>query len=387
MRNSPGRTPTVCMVATVPAAFTAYMAAHIRVLRHSCRITIVTTGSNDALASLCTDGVTCLSLRISRGISLIDDVKAVVALYRLFRRERYDVVHSLTPKGGLLAMVAARAAGVPVRVHWFWGQVWATKRGAWRWLLKTMDRVLAACSTHLLADSRAQADFLTTQGVVRPGQVRVLGHGSVCGVDLDRFRPDPVVRCDVRQRLDIPGNALVALYLGRLNPEKGLPELAEAFALAAPECPRLFLLIVGPDETNMRALMTRTAGDRASHLRFVDWTDQPEQFMAASDLFVLPSHREGFGQTVIEAAACGIPSIGTRIYGLTDTVDDETGILVPVGDVMALRDALVRLATDDDLRLAMGGRAKARAEGVFAQPLMTEALLAYYGSTLGVTQP
>src|SRR5688572_17384448 len=181
------RPPSICLVSTVPVALTSFMAPHIRELAATCRITLVTTpdpeswtGGGEAMADLRRgSGVTFVPLAIPRRIAIAGDIKALVGLWRLFRRERFDLVQSITPKAGLLAMVAAWAAGVPVRVHWFVGQVWATKRGVARWILKTLDRVTAGCSTHLLADSASQRAFLVAEGVAPEGQITVLGHGSV----------------------------------------------------------------------------------------------------------------------------------------------------------------------------------------------------------------
>ena len=328
-------------------------------------------------------GVTFVPLAIPRRIAIAGDIRALVGLWRLFRRERFDLVQSITPKAGLLAMVAAWAAGAPVRVHWFVGQVWATKRGVARWILKTLDRVTAGCSTHLLADSVSQRAFLVAERVAPEGQITVLGHGSVCGVDIERFHPDATARTRIRAQYGIPADAVVSLYLGRLNREKGLPELAEAAARAGRRCARLHLLIVGPDEGEMRESLEHTLAEMASRVTFVGFTPHPEAFMAAADIFLLPSHREGFGATVIEAAACGTPTIGTRIYGLTDAVaDGETGMLVSVRDSTALADAIIRLVEDDRLRVAMGDAARRRVERCFTQAHLTTAAAAYYDRLL-----
>lgn len=367
------------MVATVPVAFTAFMAPHIRRLGETQPVLLITSGGPEGVASLTGGNITFQSVPIARDISLLSDAKALFQLWRLLRRGRFDVVQSLTPKAGLLAMVAARAAGVPNRIHWFVGQVWATRRGVSRWLLKTADRITARSATRLLADSPSQRDFLAAQAVTRPGSVTVLGDGSVCGVDTARFRPDPDARDRIRTQLGIASDATVLLYLGRLNTDKGSPEMTEAYRRAAALVPALHLLAVGTDEENFRPWMRETLGELSSRLRFVDYTYQPEHFMAASDIFILPSHREGFGATVIEAAACAVPAVGTRIYGLIDAIaEGESGLLVPVRDVDALTDAVLRLARDEAERRAMGARARARVERLFSQARMVEALSAFY---------
>lgn len=383
------RVPRVCLVATAPMPLVVFMGAHIRALGQHYDVTIVTNGSSDSLGGadslvpLLSEQVSYLDIKIAREISIFADLLALIALWRLFRREKFDVVHSITPKAGLLAIIAGVLAGVPVRIHWFTGQVWATRKGFGRWLLKASDRLLAACATNLLADSLSQRKFLIWEGVVRPNQVTVLGQGSVCGVDTARFQPSLVSRSKIRADLGVADTAVVALYLGRLKSDKGIPELASAFLLAAQQCADLHLLLVGPDEAGMQALVVHTLSTVADRVHFVGFTKEPEAFMAAADFFVLPSHREGFGSSVIEAAACGILSIGSRIYGLTDAiVDGETGLLVPVGDVVGIADAMIRLAMDQDFRLTLGEQALARVKRDFKQEVLTDALLNYYASCL-----
>lgn len=381
----------VCLVATVPMPLVVFMGPHIRVLCRHYVITMVTNGSldslggSDSLVPLLGERVSFRHLPIAREISVLADLSTLFSLWRLFRREKFHIVHSITPKAGLLTMIAGLLAGVPIRIHFFTGQVWATRKGFGRWLLKSLDRFLTACATHLLADSPSQRMFLTLEGVVRPGKVTVLGKGSVCGVDTVRFQPNPVSRSMVRADLGISDPAVVALYLGRLNSDKGIPELASAFLLATQQCVNLHLLLVGPDELGMKTLVADTLSTVAGCVHFVGFTNEPEAFMAAANFFVLPSHREGFGSSVIEAAACGIPTIGSRIYGLKDAiVDGVTGLLVPAGDVVGIADAMIRLAMDHDFRFTLGEQALARVKRDFKQELLTDALLNYYKSCLNL---
>lgn len=369
--------PKVCFVAAVPISLSAFMAPHIRALADSRDVTLVASSEPEITSAR--GHIRFKAVNIARQISPRADLAALADLIKFFRREQFSVVQSITPKAGLLAMLAARVTGVPVRIHWFTGQVWATRRGFSRFLLKSADRITARSATHLLADSRSQRDFLEKEGLVAPGEVTVLGEGSVCGVDVQRFQPDAAARAGVRRRLGISNESVVALFLGRLTREKGIPELIEAFGIASAACPALRLLVVGPDEDGMRALADTLPPDGRARVHFEGVTARPEMFMAASDLLALPSHREGFGSTVIEAAACGIPAIGTRIYGLTDAVvDGSTGLLVPVGDVAQLAKALVRLANDQAGRLVMGAAARARVDTHFAQPKLTSALLTFH---------
>lgn len=375
---------TIAVVAAAPISLNAFMAPHVRRLSETYAVTLVAAGTAKDVEAQLSAEVTFTPVAIRRAISPVDDLRALVSLWRLLRERRFDIVQSITPKAGLLSMVAARLAGVPVRVHWFTGQVWATKSGAGRWFLKALDRLMAACATHLLADSPSQRDFLVREGVVSPDRVSVLGRGSVCGVDTSRFRPDGHARAEVRSAHGIPDTAVVCLYLGRLNRDKGVIDLAQAFAQSATRFPALVLLVVGPDEGGVRAEMEAALGPSGGSARFVDFTKTPERYMAAADVFVMPSYREGFGSSVIEAAACGVPSVGTRIYGLTDAIaEDVSGLLVPPRDVPALAAAIERLAADPALRFTLGRQALNRVEEQFSQDTLTLALAAFYERSSG----
>lgn len=378
------RRPSLCLVTAVPVTCNAFLGAHVAALSPHAGVTLVHSGLPEDLRPEIRALARSIRVRIRREISPWSDLRAMFALWRLFRRERFELVHSVTPKAGLLTAIAARLAGVPVRLHWFTGQVWATRRGAMRWLLRALDRIVAASSTCCLVDSPSQRDFLLSQGVGCSDRLRVLASGSVNGVDARRFRPDSDARGRIRASLGVPEGAVMALFVGRLGSEKGVPELARAFAVAARACPNLHLALVGPDEEGLEADLRRDTREMQDRVHVCGATREPEAFMAAADFLVLPSHREGFGSVVIEAAACGLPAVATRIYGLSDAVEDgRTGTLVPPYDEVALSEAIRRMAQDAEARRSMGDAALQRAREEFPQERLTSALLELYAQLLG----
>ena len=375
--------PRICIVVAAPLTLKAFMLGHLQALAAVAEVTVVADFTAEDAAFPWPEGITRAAVAIARPIAPWADLLALLALLRLFRRARFDLVHSITPKAGLLAMLAARLAGVPLRLHTFTGQVWVTRTGPIRALLKGADRLIARLATRVLADSASQRAFLIAQGVVAAARSGVLAQGSICGVDTARFRPDAAARECVRQSLGIPAGATVFLYLGRIHRDKGLLDLAQAFAETGARHPDAHLLLVGPDEGNLHAALAGAAAGCAARLHSAGLTDRPQDYFAAADVFCLPSYREGFGTTIIEAAATGIPAIGSRIYGITDAiVEGETGLLFAAGEVRQLAQSMGTLAGDEELRRRMGEKASERALRDFSPAVVTAALLQYYRQLL-----
>ena len=372
----------ICFVTTSPLIVNFFLVPHLLHLSRSYAVTlVVNTSENVPLLPL--PGVEVVSLGIRRSWSPLADLRALVSLVGLFSKRRFDLVHSFSPKAGLLAMIASRLSGVPRRLHTFTGQVWVTMRGPARVLLKDADKCIGRCATHVLADSPSQRDFVVAQGVVARDHCRVLGAGSITGVDTRRFRRDVEMRSAVRAELAIPQDALVVLFLGRIKKEKGVPELARAFAGIADRQDRAHLLLVGPDEENLSPAIAEECSAHRDRIHMRGYTVAPERYVAAADILALPSHREGFGSVIIEAAAAGVPAVASRIYGITDAlVDGETGLLHDPGDANGLARQLERLLADSDLRQKLGSQAQERTLREFRQDRLVQLLADLYGAIL-----
>lgn len=373
----------ICFVVASEMTVKSFLVGHLRVLTGIYEVSVVAnTGDRNFLKPYGLN-VTVIPIGIERKISLYHDVRAIVSLWFLFRKERYDAVHSLTPKAGLLAMTAAFLAGIPFRIHTFTGQMWANMAGIERYFFKTFDRLIAFNATHVLVDSHSQRDFIVREGIVSDKKAKVLADGSICGVNAERFKPDPEIREIVRRELDIDASGTVFLYVGRLAEDKGLLDLVAAFTRAREKKPTTYLLLVGPDEEGMKERIIRLCESRIEGIRFVDYTTTPEIFMAAADVFCLPSYREGFGMAVIEAASVGIPAIATRIYGVTDAVEEDvTGFLYEPHDVRELTEKMLVMIDNPELRFEMGRKAHERVSRLYSAERVTSAFLDFYQSVL-----
>ena len=367
----------LCFVATIPAVVHAFLRGHIQAAAEKYQVTVICNSADKHLL----DGLNAhlVLLPIERKPSPWKDTLVLFHLFSLFRRERFDIVHTHMPKTGLLGMLAAWMAGVPIRINTFHGEVWVTRSGWRRAMLKLFDRLTGSLATDILAVSFSQKIFLESEGVLPLGKATVIGAGSICGVDAGRFHPDGAMSNSVRHELGITRDATVILFVGRLNRDKGLLDLAAAFNVIAKYNPDVVLLLVGSEEDVAFSQILEICDAVRDRVQHVNFTSTPEHYMATADIYCLPSYREGFGMTIVEAAACAVPTVASRIYGITDAVaDGQTGLLFPVGDVAALTRALLKLIAEKDLRQQMGKAARLRAMELFSgEKIILETMMMY----------
>lgn len=374
----------ICFVTTTPLIVKFFLRGHLAALSRCYDLTLVVNTDHPSFLSESGVPVTVVPAPIERRISIFRDLLALARLTALFSSRRYASVHSVGPKAGLLAMVAAWIARIPVRIHVFQGEVWLTRKGAMRLLLKYLDWLVARLATHVLVVSRSEREFLVREGIIRSANSRVLADGSINGVDMARFRPDPEARAQIRRLLNIGEKDFSVLFLGRLTVDKGVLDLARAFARLAPARPGAHLVLVGPDEDRLRGVVEEFCAGCRGRLHVADLTDAPERFLAAADVLCLPSHREGFGNVIIEAGSIGIPVVASRIYGITDaTAENETALLHEPGDAGAIAAALERLMADGELCRKLGDAARRRVEKMFSSQRLLDATLGFYEEVLG----
>jgi len=373
----------VCLVVTSLLIVKFFLLPHITKLAKHYDLTLIVNVDDakflESLALPCT----VISVNIQRKVSPWYDLRVLWQLINLFRTNRFDLVHSISPKGGLLATLAAWIIGVPIRLHTFQGEVWATRHGCWRTILKNLDKLVAKLATSLTVVSYSEREFLIEQGIISSEKSQVLVNGSICGVDGKRFFADVALAKEQRAELGIAEDDLVILFLGRINRDKGVLDLAKAFTEIAQQVPNVVLLLVGPDEDNIVHEVQQIAAKFLSRIKIVGFTNNPERFMRTANVLCLPSYREGFPISILEAAATGVPSVCSRIYGITDAIEDgKTGLLVKPCDVAALTYALLKLIKDKKLCQQMGEAARERALELFASEKITKAMLGLYKELL-----
>lgn len=375
--------PKLCFVVSAPMTAVAFLNGHIDYLSSDYEVAVVC--NFDGTERDVSKNALLKDIRIARKFAPISDLGAVYSLARFLKKSDFQIVHSVTPKAGLITAIAGRLAKTPIRIHWFTGQVWVVKSGIQRWLLKNLDRLVAWLTTSVLVDSPSQRNFLIEQGIINPIKAQVLESGSIAGVDTDRFRPNPEMRVATRAELGIEDpNAPIILFVGRLNHDKGIDTLLQAFSSQEIQHGS-YLLLVGPDEGKYIPQIPKVLGERLENFRYIPFTTEPEKYMAASDIFCLPSLREGFGLVIIEAGSSGLPSVASRIYGITDSIiDGETGMLIQSGSIDELIQALNCLLRSPSSRLEMGTQARERVQYLWRIDLLQKSLSDYY--SMHVTQ-
>lgn len=372
----------ICFVVAVAGTAQSFLRDHIKALYEDYNVYLV--GNIKGVKEVEMLNLTGWEqIDIERSISLGNDLKAVRQLASYFKKMKFDAVHSVTPKAGLVCALAGFLARVPIRIHIFTGQVWATRRGAMRFMLKSIDRLIVKLNTHILVDGNSQKNFLVQQGVVSKTKAHVLGDGSISGVNMVRFNPSVETRIAVRKELGITDDKVVFVFMGRLNHDKGLYELLPAFNRLSENNKNTFLLLFGMDEENVAATFGQYNKLTNENFLYYGATREPQRMLQAGDVFVLPTYREGFGSSVIEAACLGLPTITSDAYGVLDaSMPGKTGLQCKVGDVESLYACMKELADDAEKRKAFGKAGRKRVQEKFAGAVVVKHWKEYYDKLL-----
>lgn len=375
----------ICFVVAVPGSANSFLRDHIERLSKDYDVYLAgNIKSKKEVENL--KIVDLKQIDIIRNISLFHDIRAIFQLTRYFKQMRFDSVHSVTPKAGLTTAIAGVLAHIPIRIHIFTGQVWATQKGIMRKLLKSIDHIIAELDTNILVDGQSQKRFLIENGIISEDKAKVLGLGSICGVNTSRFQPDSKVRTKARHELNLSDDKLVFVFMGRLTRDKGIFELLSAFDKLAATNPNVYLLLFGNDEGNIGNIFKKYSHIKANeNFTYYGRTNKPYQMLQAGDVFVLPTYREGFGSSVIEASCLGLPVITSDVYGVLDAaVDGVTGLRCKVGDENSLYEAMQTLANDKVLRKEFGKNGRIRVLESFTSDIVTTAWAEYYHSLIPV---
>jgi glycosyltransferase involved in cell wall biosynthesis len=381
-----GRKINMAVVTGMPSTIRAFLMPQIRAAKGAGYRVISICSNGPDVGYLRDQGVAIQTVPILRQINLWQDLKSLVQLALIFRRERIDVVHTHTPKGNLLAQIAAWLAGVPIRFETIHGLYFYGKKGRLAtWLLKKMEYLPARLATHVFCVSREDIDFLTGSGILPAEKLQWL----TVGVDTVRFDParfSAEQRLEIRAELGIPEDVFVVGIVSRMVRGKGFQDLFEAFAQVRRSVPRACLLVVGEmDRSRGQHISPKPANlcGAADDCRCVGQRYDVDRMLAAMDVYCLPSYREGYPVSVMEASSMALPAVVSDIRGCREAVvDGQTGLVVPVKSPANLAEAIEKLAKDPALRRRMGQAARQRALDVFDVRRIVETLVDRYQATV-----
>ena len=334
------------------------------------------------------EGIRVIAVPMERHISLLRDLKALIQTIGVFRKEKPTMVHSMTPKAGLLCMLAGWLTGVPVRVHTFTGLVWPTSKGLKKTVLMLTDKLTCACATHIIPEGEGvKSDLITGKITKKP--LKVLGYGNVRGVDMDFY--SKLRLKDSRFMVDLlakKGDSFVFLFVGRIVRDKGINELCKAYQQIHSQFPNTRCWLVGPYEDSLDPISQESKNiiEQNPAIESVGgkFGDELLPYYAAADCFVFPSYREGFPNTVLEAGAMGLPSIVTDINGSREIiVEGENGMVIPSHNADALFEAMFTMINDKMAREKMAGKAREMIATRFEQGYVRKCLYEFYEDILG----
>lgn len=330
------------------------------------------------------EGVKTIAVPMERHISLKKDVVSLFKLIKVFRREHPQMVHSMTPKAGLLCMVAAWLTRVPVRVHTFTGLVFPTAQGLKRKILMLTDAITCACATHIIPEGEGVKADLQNNGITKK-PMKILGYGNVRGIDMTRFsRRESIMRMAENLR---DSDVFTFLFVGRIVRDKGINELVAAFNRLNEEFPKTRLWLVGRYENSLDPITKESQQiiEENQNIFALGMRNGDEliAYYAASDCFVFPSYREGFPNTVLEAGAMDLPCIVTDINGSREIISQgENGIIIPSKNEEQLYKAMKQMITDENSRKKMTGNARKMIADRFEQSFIRQCLYDYYDEIL-----
>ena len=294
-------------------------------------------------------------VEMTRKITPIQDLKSVIKLYRYFKSEKPLIVHTHTPKAGIVGMLAAKLAGVPIRLHTVAGMPLMETIGLKRKILNTVETFTYSLATKVYPNSRGLQEIILKENFAKPSKLKVLGKGSSNGIDTAYFDPELYsveTRGQVRKELNIEPDQMVFIFIGRIVSEKGINELVSSFVKLHKIYSHTRLLLIGPFEKDLDPINPQNYKIIQTHEAIIHEGYQADirKYLSISHALAFPSYREGFPNVVMQAGAMEVPAIVTNINGCNEIITENlNGLIIPVKDEKALFNAMEKLILDEEL--------------------------------------
>ncbi len=335
------------------------------------------------------EGVRVFSLELTRKITPIKDIAAVFKLYRFLKKEKPSIVHTHTPKAGIVGMTAAWFAGVPNRLHTVAGMPLMEASGFKRKVLNFVEKLTYRFATEVYPNSKGLYDFIIAENFTKASKLSIIGNGSSNGIDTKYFDPVSYSENDkisLRDKLKIPQGHFLYIFVGRLVKDKGINELITAFSKLSDSNNTISLLLVGPFENDLDPLLPETLSTIEKHpnIYTVGYQSDVRPYFSIADALVFPSYREGFPNVVMQAGAMGLPSIVTDINGCNEIIaHGKNGLIIPPKDTQALYNSIKQLSTQPSLFANLKANSREMITSRYERQQVWDALLFEYQRLLG----
>lgn len=382
-------------VSTVPVSLNVLLKGQFKFLSKYYKVTAISGSGKDLNEVQNREGVAVYPIEMERDISLLKDFRSLFKLFLFLKKEKPDIIHSITPKAGLISMFAGRMAGVPIRMHTFTGLVFPSKRGLLRKVLIATDKLLAFAATHIYPEGEGvKRDLIEYKITSKP--LKVLANGNINGIETSYYDSSiysQKQKIDLRTSLNILPDDFVFIFVGRLVKDKGINELVSSFKklvelnLQLKNCDsntvvqNSKLILVGSQEQDFDPLLPETLKEISQnpHIVSVGWQDDVRPYMAIADALVFPSYREGFPNVVMQAGAMGLPSIVTDINGCNEIIiERKNGVIIPPKDKDILYKTMKWFIENPQEVIDMAERSRDMICSRYEQQIVWDALLNEY---------
>jgi glycosyltransferase involved in cell wall biosynthesis len=380
--------PKLIRITTVPLSLEKLLENQLRFMNSFFEVTAVSSEKKRLEEFGREQGVHTFHVDLTRKITPFKDLKAVFKLYKFFKKEKPSIVHTHTPKAGIVGMLASKLACVPIRMHTVAGLPLMETSGIKRSVLNIVEKLTYSCATNVYPNSKGLKEFIIKENLTSERKLKILGNGSSNGIDTTHFSPnqvsDPQKR-QLRTDLNISENDFVFVFVGRLVGDKGINELVEVFTKMSKTHTNTKLVLVGPLETDLDPLEPNTLNEIEwnKEISYVGFQNDVRPYFAISDVLVFLSYREGFPNVVMQAGAMGLLSIVTDINGCNEIIKSGVnGIIIPVKDIQATYNAMRKLVMDQSYYDKLQGKSKEMIVNKYSQTELWNTLLKEYNSFL-----
>ncbi|WP_062059390.1 glycosyltransferase family 4 protein [Aquimarina longa] len=380
----------IIRVTTVPISLGKLLQGQLKFMSQYYEVIGIASNGKDQLSMVSeAEGIKVLPVEMTRKITPFQDLKAVYLLYKIFRKEKPQIVHSHTPKAGTLSMIAAKLAGVPHRLHTIAGLPLLEATGAKRKLLDVVEKITYSCATKIYPNSFGLNTIIIENKYTTPKKLKVIGEGSSNGIDTTYFNPELYTEKnnkELREQLGIKESDLVFVYAGRFVTDKGINELIKAFKEVDTTYDNVKLLLLGTYEKELDPISEDSENEINTNPNIISvgWQEDVRPYFAISDVLTFPSYREGFPNVVMQAASMGLASIVTNINGCNEIISDTiNGIIIPVKDSKTLCKSMKMMIENGTKRNSMATKARDSITSRYERQYIWEELLKEYRLLIG----